>query len=326
MKYLITGANGFVASHLSEYLLAEKQQDSEIWGTYRFRSSMENIEHIRSQLNLVECELTDFHSVYEMIDRIKPDRIYHLAAQSFVPKSWNSPVDTIMNNMMGQINIFEAVRKLTLESCRILVVGSSEEYGLALGDEVPIKETNQLRPLSPYGVSKVGQDMMGFQYNKSYNMKIVRTRAFNHEGPRRGEVFVTSNFAKQIAMIEAGLKEPVIYVGNLNAKRDFTDVRDIVRAYHDILEKGQFGEVYNICTGKQYSIREMLDILLSLSKVQIQVKTDPDRMRPSDVQNLLGDYTKIHEEIGWKPEIPFEQTLLDLLDYWRDKVRQWKSK
>jgi GDP-4-dehydro-6-deoxy-D-mannose reductase len=322
MKYLITGINGFAASYLAEFLLKGKQQGKEIWGTHRFGSNMENVEHIKSRIRIAECELTDFQAVFKVIEQIKPDRIYHLAAQSFVPKSWNSPVDTIMNNISAQLNVFESVRKLALTSCQILVAGSSEEYGLVQSDEIPIRETNQLRPLTPYGVSKVTQDMMGFQYSKSYNMKIIRARAFNHEGPRRGEVFVTSNFAKQIALIEANLKEPIISVGNLSPRKDFTDARDVVRAYAEILEKGDSGEVYNICSGKQYSIKQMLDILLSYSKTNIQVRTDPDRLRPSEVQNLLGDYSKINDKIGWKPEIPFEQTLLDLLNYWRNKIRQ----
>jgi GDP-4-dehydro-6-deoxy-D-mannose reductase len=322
MKYLITGINGFAGSHLADFLLKEAKQKIEIWGTHRFGSNMENIEHIRSRIRLAECELTDLQAVNKIIENIKPDRIYHLAAQSFVPKSWNSPTDTILNNISGQLNIFESVRTLALTSCRILVAGSSEEYGLVQPDEIPIKESNQFRPLSPYGVSKVAQDMMGFQYNKSYNLHIIRTRAFNHEGPRRGEVFVTSNFAKQIAMIEAYYREPIMLVGNLSPRKDFTDVRDVVRAYVGILEKGEPGEVYNICSGKQYSISEMLDILLSYSKAKIQVRTDPDRVRPSEVLNLLGDYSKINRKIGWEPEISFEKTLLDLLNYWRNKIRQ----
>ncbi|MEO0117482.1 MAG: GDP-mannose 4,6-dehydratase, partial [candidate division WOR-3 bacterium] len=225
----------------------------------------------------------------------------------------------LTTNIISQLNIFEAVRAENLD-CRIQIAGSSEEYGMVYPNEVPIKETNPLRPLSPYGVSKVAQDLLGYQYFMSYGIKVVRTRAFNHEGPRRGEVFVTSNFCKQIAEIEKGKREPVVYVGNLEAVRDFTDVRDTVRAYYLVLLKGKPGEVYNICSGKGYKIKEILDIIISLSKVKVEVKVDPERLRPSDVMLLLGDATKIQTELGWKPEIPIEKTLNDLLDYWRERV------
>ena len=184
-------------------------------------------------------------------------------------------------------------------------------------DELPIRETNPLRPLSPYAVSKVGQDLLGYQYWMSWKLDSVRTRGFNHEGPRRGPVFVASDFAKQIADIERGHKPPVLSVGNLDARRDFTDVRDMVRAYWLALEKCEAGEVYNICSGKAWSIQEVLDRLLTLTKVKIQVKQDPTRLRPSDVPVLLGDYSKFAKVTGWAPTIPFEQTLQDMLDHWR---------
>jgi GDP-4-dehydro-6-deoxy-D-mannose reductase len=317
MRVLITGITGFVGSHLAEYLLSLK--NCEIYGTYRWRSRMENISHIKERLKLYECDLKDATAVYNLIKEIRPDMIFHLAAQSYVPMSWTAPSETIITNVISQINILEAVRNLKMDTL-IHIAGSSEEYGLVLKNEVPIKETNPLRPLSPYGVSKVAQDLLGFQYYKSYNLKIIRTRAFNHEGPRRGEVFVTSNFAKQIAEIEKGKREPIIYVGNLEAVRDFTDVRDVVRAYYLVLTKGKAGEVYNIASGKGYKIKEVLDIYLEMSKVKVEVKVDPARLRPSDVELLIGDATKIKEECGWQPQIPFEKTLEDLLNYWRERV------
>jgi GDP-4-dehydro-6-deoxy-D-mannose reductase len=280
---------------------------------------MENISHLLNKVSLLECDLKDAVSTREVIRKIRPDGIFHLAAQSYVPMSWIAPQETLTTNIISQLNIFEAVRAENLD-CRIQIAGSSEEYGKVFPDEVPIKETNPLRPLSPYGVSKVAQDLLGYQYFMSYGMKIVRTRAFNHEGPRRGEVFVTSNFCKQIAEIEKGKREPVVYVGNLEAVRDFTDVRDTVRAYYLVLTKGKPGEVYNICTGKGYKIKEILDILLSLTKVKVEVRVDPKRLRPSDVTLLLGDPTKIKNELGWEPKIPIEKTLKDLLDYWRERV------
>jgi GDP-4-dehydro-6-deoxy-D-mannose reductase len=203
---------------------------------------------------------------------------------------------------------------------RIHIAGSSEEYGLVLPDEVPIREENPLRPLSPYAVSKVAQDMLAYQYWQSYRLHAVRTRGFNHTGPRRGEVFVTSNFARQVAEIEKGLREPVVQVGNLEAVRDFTDVRDMVRAYWLALEHGEPGQVYNICSGKGYTIRQVLETLLGLADVEVEVREDPARMRPSDVPVLLGDCSRFRGITGWEPTIPFETTLADVLGYWRQRV------
>jgi len=198
LKFLITGITGFVGSHLAEYLLSLGEH--EIFGIYRWRSRMENISHLLNKVSLLECDLKDAVSTREVIRKIRPDGIFHLAAQSYVPMSWIAPQETLTTNIISQLNIFEAVRAENLD-CRIQIAGSSEEYGKVFPDEVPIKETNPLRPLSPYGVSKVAQDLLGYQYFMSYGMKIVRTRAFTHEGPRRGEVFVTSNFCKQISEI-----------------------------------------------------------------------------------------------------------------------------
>jgi len=220
---------------------------------------------------------------------------------------------------LGQVNILEAVRRIGLKA-RIQLACSSEEYGMVHPDELPIKETNPLRPLSPYAVSKVTQDMLGYQYWMSWKVDCVRTRGFNHEGPRRGEVFVMSNFAKQIAAIEAGLHEPVIRVGNLDAVRDFTDVRDIVRAYWLAATRGEPGEVYNLASGRGITIREMLDRLLAMSRVEVRVETDPARLRPSDVEVLLGDASKFRAATGWEPHIPLDQTLADSLDYWRGRL------
>jgi GDP-4-dehydro-6-deoxy-D-mannose reductase len=221
--------------------------------------------------------------------------------------------------MLGQLNLFEALRQLGLD-CVVQIAGSSEEYGLVLPGEVPIKETNALRPLSPYAVSKVVQDLMGYQYFMSYGLKVVRTRAFNHSGPRRGDVFVESNFARQIAVIEKGGSKPVIKVGNLDARRDYTDVRDICRGYHLAVTRGEPGEVYNICSGKDYSIRQVLDTLLSFSDRTVEVQVDPTRLRPSDVEILLGDNTRFGERTGWRPTIPVERMLRELLDFWRERV------
>lgn len=319
MKVLITGITGFAGSHLAEFILKEKP-NTEIYGIIRWRSRTENIIHIRKYLTLHEADMRDLSSMMCLIEMIKPDYIFHLAAQSFVPTSWIAPADTLFTNINGQLNILEAVKYLKLD-CRIQLACSSEEYGMVYPDELPIKETNPLRPLSPYAVSKVAQDYLGYQYFMSYGIKIIRTRGFNHTGPRRGDVFVTSNFAKQIAEIEAKLKEPIIYVGNLEAKRDFTDVRDMVKGYWLALDKGEPGEVYNISSAKLYSIKQVLDMLLQLTNAKIEIKVDPNRLRPSDVPILLGDNTKFRNKTGWEPSINFKQTLIDLLNYWRNKIK-----
>jgi GDP-4-dehydro-6-deoxy-D-mannose reductase len=317
LKCLITGITGFAGSHLAEYLLS--RGDCEVHGIVRWRSRTENIAHLGDRISTHVGDIRDATAMYELIKSLRPDRIYHLAAQSFVPMSWIAPAETMTTNVIGQTNIFEAVRAAGCDT-RIQLACSSEEYGMVLPEEAPIKESNPLRPLSPYGVSKVAQDLMGYQYHQSYGMKIVRTRAFNHTGPRRGEVFVTSNFARQIAEIEKQKKPPIIYVGNLDAVRDFTDVRDTVVAYYLALERGKPGDVYNIATGKGYKIREMLDMLVQLANVKIEVKQDAKRMRPSDVELLLGDASKLRKETGWEPKYKFEQTMKDLLDYWRAKA------
>jgi len=318
MRVLITGITGFAGSHLAEYILAN-HPDVRVCGIVRWRSRMDNICGITDKIELHEADLKDVVSLRKCLAEIKPDRVFHLAAQSFVPASWKLPAETFAINAIGQINLFEALLSLKLNP-RIQVAGSSEEYGQVFPDEVPMKETNPLRPLSPYAVSKVAQDLLAWQYFQSYGMMTVRTRGFNHTGPRRGDVFVTSNFAKQIAEIEKEKREPVIYVGNLEAKRDFTDVRDVVRAYWLCLEKGEVGDVYNIGTGKAYSMQEVLDMLLGLSKTKVKVKVDPARLRPSDVPILLSDSSKFVSLTGWKPEIPLKQTFKDLLNYWRGKV------
>ena len=317
VRALVTGITGFAGSHLAEYLLSRK--DVEVYGTVRWRSRTENIEGIRDRIRLVECDLMDATAVDQAVQKVRPDLIFHLAAQSFVPTSWLAPAETLMNNILGELNLFEAVRRAGIDPL-IQIACSSEEYGLVHEDEVPINEDNPLRPQSPYAVSKIAQDFLGYQYFRSYGLRVVRTRTFNHTGPRRGEVFVTSSFAKQIAEIEHGLAEPVLKVGNLEARRDFTDVRDVVRAYWLALERGEPGEVYVIASGRDHRISEVAEMLLAMSRVPIRIEQDPARMRPSDVPVLLGDSTKFRRRTGWEPLIPFEKTLADLLEYWRGRV------
>ena len=318
MRILITGITGFVGSHLAEFAL---DRGAQVVGALRWRSSIEHIEHVRERITLIQSELRELSSTRELIERANPDYIVHLAAQSFVGASWQTPAETLLTNAISQVNLFEAIRQLGSHA-RFLVIGSSEEYGLVYPEELPIRETNPLRPLSPYGVSKVTQDLMGFQYWKSYGLDIVRARAFNHSGPRRGADFSTSNFARQIAEIEAGLRDPVVEVGDLKPRRDFSDVRDIVRGYWELLERGTAGDVYNLCSGVDWSIERMLSFLLSQSTVRgIEVRPDPARFRPSDIPVLRGSYDKIERAVGWRPRIQLEQTLVDVLAYWRQRIR-----
>jgi GDP-4-dehydro-6-deoxy-D-mannose reductase len=317
-RVLITGITGFAGSHLADHVLAE-HPGVEVWGTYRWRSRRENVEHIEERIRLVECDLHDAVATRKALEQSRPDAVFHLAAQSFVPASWVAPGETLTANILGQTNIFEAVRLLGLDPV-IQLACSSEEYGLVLPGETPIRESNPLRPLSPYAVSKVAQDYLGYQYFQSYGVKAIRTRGFNHEGPRRGEVFVMSNFAKQVAAIEAGLADPVLKVGNLDSIRDFTDVRDMVRAYWLAVEKGTPGEVYNIASGQGITIREMLERIVSRARVEVRIETDPTRLRPSDVEVLIGDASKFRAATGWEPRIPLDRTLADTLDYWRERM------
>ncbi|MBC8515109.1 GDP-mannose 4,6-dehydratase [bacterium] len=312
MRALITGITGFAGSHLAEYLLS---RGDEVWGLCRRRSPRKHLTKVRQQLKLVEGDMRDQSSLFRVLRESQPDTIFHLAAQSFVPTSWRAPADTFETNVTGQSYLFEVVREMEIDPM-IQIAGSSEEYGMVYPDETPIGELNPLRPLSPYAVSKVAQDLMAYQYHRSYGMRVVRTRAFNHTGPRRGPEFVASAFARQIVAIEKGAA-PIIRVGNLEAERDFTDVRDVVQAYVASVECGEPGEVYNICSGSAVSIGTLLEMLLSLSKIKVTIEKDPALDRPSDVPLLLGDASKFKKASGWERVIPLEKTLLDLLNWWR---------
>jgi GDP-4-dehydro-6-deoxy-D-mannose reductase len=318
MKSLITGINGFAGSYLAELLI---KKGHKVYGTSRKLSDLENISQIAKSVTLVEADLKDKKKLLAAIKIIGPDYIFHLAAQSFALASIDNPEETFNVNFLGTFNLLDAVKKSRLDPI-IQIACSSEEYGLVYPGETPIRETNPLRPLNPYAVSKIGADFLGYQYFKSYGLKIIRTRAFNHEGPKRGEEFVTSSFAKQIVEIEKGLREPVIFVGNLSPKRDFTDVRDVIKAYYLAVKKGEYGEVYNICSGKTWSIKEVLKYLLSLSKVkQIKIKEDKKRVRVSDIPVLVGDNSKFVKKTGWEPKIDFRKTLSDVLEYWRENLK-----
>ena len=316
-KILITGITGFAGSHLVDYLL--ENENVEVYGTVKIRSNLENLTHVMDKIKLIECNILDSHNVEETVKNLQPDKIFHLAAQSFVPTSWRSPNDTLSTNILGQSNLLESVRKFSKHT-KVLIAGSSEEYGLVTPDEIPITEAQPLRPLSPYAVSKVAQDVMAYQYVKSYGLHIIRTRAFNHSGPRRPSFFVDSSFARQVVEIKLGHKEAVLKHGNLEAKRDFTHVKDMVRAYALAIDKCIPGEAYNICRGETTEIQEVLDKLIKIADIDIVTEQDPSRMRPSDVPILFGDSTKFRNLTGWIPERGIDDILQDTYDYWLTKL------
>jgi len=324
-KILITGITGFVGSHLADYILPQFP-DVQILGLMRWRSPTENIKHILDKIKLCYGDLLDLPSLKGILVEHKPDVISHLAAQSYVDFSFIVPTMTLETNIIGTCNLLEAIKELKLSSGYDPVVhicSSSEVYGQVKENEVPIKEDNPLRPASPYAVSKVGEDMLAFQYWLSWKIKTIRTRMFTHTGPRRGDVFVTSTFAKQIAAIEAGLAPPVVKVGNLESIRTFLDVRDAVKAYWLLVNKCLPGEIYNMGGIQTMTVGEMLNKLLKLSKTKnIAVKVDPSRLRPSDVTLQIPCIDKFVKATGWKPQIKFENTLEDLLDYWREHYKK----
>lgn len=324
MKILITGVTGFVGSHLAEYILG-LEKGHEIYGLCRWRSPKDNLAKVYNKINTIDADLCDLSSLIHHIKVIRPDIIFHLAAQSYVLTSFNSPIQTLWANVIGTTNLLEAIRITEIDPI-VHICSSSEVYGQVTEDDLPIDETCPFRPASPYAVSKVGEDMVAFQYWLSHGIKTIRTRMFTHTGPRRGDVFADSAFAKQIAAAELGLKEPVIHVGNLESVRTMCDVRDAVKAYWLMVNKCRPGEVYNIGGNRTLTIRETLDMLLSFSKIKLDVKVDPKLLRPSDVTLQIPSTDKFHKETGWKPEIELEVTLRDTLDYWREELSRnpWK--
>ncbi len=328
-KVLITGIGGFVGSHLADYILAEFP-NVQILGLVRWWEPTDNISHILNKIKLCYGDLVDLPSLETILREEKPDIIFHLAAQSYVDFSFLAPITTLEANVLGTANLLETVKKLKLAvgyDPIVHICSSSEVFGQVKENEVPIKEDNPFRPASPYAVSKVGEDMLAFQYWLSWGVKTIRTRMFTHTGPRRGEVFVESNFAKQIAMIEAGLQPPVIKVGNLKSIRTFLDVKDAVKAYWLLVNKCPAGEVYVIGGKETMEVGEMLNKLLNLSSIKdIKIEVDPLRLRPSDVTLQIPCIDKFSQATGWEPKIPFDQTLADLLNYWRDYFKSRKNK
>ncbi len=315
MRVLITGAGGFVGRHLSEHI-SRVQPRARLTGTTFFPS--ETVHDAVTDQQLID--LKDYQRVLDLLARCRPDAIYHLAAQAFVPRSFEDPWETLENNIRAQLNIIRACLELQIRP-RILIVSSAEIYGAVQAGQLPMNEETAIRPTNPYSVSKVAQDMLALQYYLSHDLPLMRARPFNHIGPGQNDRFVAPAFALQIAAIEEGQRDAVIYVGNLTARRDFTDVRDIVRSYHMIAEKGKAGEAYNIASGRARSIRHLLDILLGLTEIEIDVRVDPSRLRPVDVPEIRGDASKLQRDTGWKPELTFEDTLRDVLADCRRRIQ-----
>jgi len=325
MKILITGITGFVGSHLAEYILNLKQEH-QVFGFCRWRSPRENLADIYDKVKLLAADLLDLGSLIRQIEAVKPDVIFHLAAQSYVLTSFDSPVHTLWTNAIGTTNLLEAVRITKIDPV-IHVCSSSEVYGQVTEADVPIKETCPFKPASPYAVSKVAEDMVALQYWLSYKLRTIRTRMFTHTGPKRGDVFAMSFFAKQVAAAEAKLMPAVIRVGNLKSVRTFCDVRDAVKAYWILVNKCPAGEVYNIGGNRTMTIGEALEMLLLFSKMKFEIKVDPELLRPSDVTLQIPCIDKFKNATGWEPEIPLEKTLSDMLAYWRQELsrNQWKA-
>jgi len=298
MKAFITGISGFVGEYLAEYLL---RQRLEVAGT---RLPTEPIStYLQKNTDIFELDLLDEEHTKSVLEKVKPDYLFHLAAQSSVALSWKNPTLTFDVNVKGTIHLLEVIREMGLNT-KVLLVGSSEQSKVS----------------NPYAISKMTQEMLGKMYGRAYSMEIVMVRAYNHTGPKQKPTFVIPDFSKRIALMEKGKMEPILKVGNLDAVRDFSDVRDIVRAYYELMLKGKSGEVYEVGSGKGYSIKELLNRLLSLASVAIEVQQDPERMRPSDDPVAVCDNSKIYEDTGWRPEIDIQKTLQDVLEYWRQEV------
>jgi GDP-4-dehydro-6-deoxy-D-mannose reductase len=316
VRALITGITGFAGGHLAQILL---DQGDEVFGVARDEGY--GLSHLSQQITPIITDLRNPEAVNNTLADFQPEAIYHLAGQAFVPKAWENPWDTLEHNIRPQLNILQAMVKQNLQT-RLLVVASNEVYGQAQQDQLPVKEDTPLSPRNPYGVSKVVQDILALQYHLSHGLDVIRARAFNHIGPRQSPVFVAASFAKQIAEVEIGLSKPIIWAGNLEAQRDFTDVIDVMRAYALLVKDGLSGESYNIGTGQAHSISYLLETLLSYTNAKIIVKQDPARMRPSDVPIIYADNSKLRSQTGWKPIYKFEDSLQRVLDYWRAEVQK----
>ncbi len=314
LKILVTGAGGFMGSHLVDALASQGHQ---VFGTYF--GAVNLTDEIKHKSNLFNCDVSNFVVLKRLLEKIKPDQIYHLAAQSYPTVSWDDPWSTIHTNITGTANVFEAVKELKLNP-RVLVAGSSAQYGFVDQKDIPIKEAQPMRPLHPYGVSKVAQEGLAYQYHKNFGIDCFTMRIFNTTGPRKVND-VCADFTKQAAAIELGKQPPKIHVGNLNTKRAITDVRDEIRGFVLVMEKAQAGEAYNISGSKAYLIKDILDTAIGFCKTRPEIFVDPALLRPTDEPIIFGDSSKLHAATGWQQEIPIERTIKDMIDYWKEKLK-----
>lgn len=313
MRLLVTGITGMTGSHLAELLL---KRNHEVIGVIREHSSLDNVAHFLHDIDLIRVDMLDTESVSQGIQRLHPDGIFHLAAQTHVAESWHMSSNTLATNIIPVVNILEAVRRQRLETV-VHVASSSEVYGRVSPPDNPVSETTITRPANPYAVSKLMQEYTAHQYFSRYDIKTIVTRAFNHTGPRRREQFVESHLAKQFAEMQLGLRKPVIVIGNLESRRDFTDVRDVARAYLDLVDSHQYGETFNVCSGHPIKIAQILTRLREMTGINPQVVQDPSRLRASDHPVVYGSFDKLHHATGWQPTYDFTSTLKDLIDHWR---------
>ena len=313
-RVLITGITGFVGSHLARHLL--KQDSVQIYGLHRPQTQFHRLRPIRNSIELHPADISKPRSIFREVGEFSPDVVYHLAAISHIPVSVDKPRRTYQINFMGTLNLLDALRKKQ-NSCRVVLVGSSAEYGRAARDHGPLKEKHPLRPENPYGVSKASMDLLGGQWNQQTGLRVIRTRSFPHTGPGQRERFACSNFARQIAEIEAGRRD-ILRVGNLQLTRDFLDVRDVVRAYEK-LQHARPG-VYNICSGSGITLENIVNHLIDCSNREIPLEMTEERCREDEISEIVGSNKKIQKETGWKPTIPLHETLKDLLNYWRKRI------
>lgn len=312
MKAMIIGGAGFVGAYLTRHL-----HDDLKWEVVVTKMPQ---EQIKANVKVVNLNILESDKVVSLLQEEKPDYIFHLAAQSSVAVSWKNPGLTVDVNIKGAVNVLEAVRIME-KPARVLLIGSGEEYGHILPEESPIKETNHVRPGNIYAATKACQNMLGAIYAEAYQMDVMMVRAFNHIGPNQAPIFVVADFCKQVAEMEAGMREPVMQVGNLSAKRDFTDVRDVVRAYGLLVQYGKAGETYNVGSGQAIAIEQILQMIVSKSALDIQIEIDPNKLRPVDVPIIEANTQKLVQMTGWKREISLEQTIQETLDYWRKEVK-----
>jgi len=316
VRALITGVTGFVGPYLAAELVGEP--GAELFGMALDASAAKANGALPAGLETLEGDITDDGSIRTVLEAARPQVVFHLAGASSGAAAWHRPAECLEVNALGTLRLLEGVRRLGLDATTV-VASSGEVYGSADDEAHPLTEESPLRPLSPYAASKASQDLVAAQYPRAYGMRVIRLRLFNHTGPRHPEQFVASSFARQIARIERGLQEPVIRVGNLDARRDFVDVRDVARAYRLAARRDLRGEVFNVCSGRAVSIRQVLDLLRGLARCEVTVRTDPERMRPADIPLLIGDPRRFREATGWAPTIPIERTLADLLEWWRQQ-------